>query len=301
MMQVFLKLLAKVLAALPLRAARALARLLAALFSRVFRIRRAVVLDALARSLPDLSPAERLRLYRSIWFNQVLTFVELLRFVGGRTGEFKSLLDVSGLENAAAAHAQGKGVLVLIAHYGNYPLLALHVPSLFGYPLALVAKPLRNSSLSAAWFDLFAKHGCTAIPAPPAYRPCLRALRAGQFVGFMLDQNRPAPHGVFVPFFGRPASTTNGLAILAAQTSAPTLPVFLHRSPDGRHHLLALPPIPPPADRSPETLLAFTARCTAIIEEQIRLHPSQWLWFHKRWKTQPPPPDAPAPTAKSAV
>ena len=296
-MKTLLHCLAKLLALLPLRAARGIARAVATLLSRVFRVRRAVVLDALAQSLPGLSPRDRVRLYREICLNQVLTFVELLRFVGGRTGEFKEHLDVTGVENAAAAHAQGKGVLVLIAHYGNYPLLALHVPSLFGYPLALVAKPLRNKALSAAWFDLFAKHGCNAIPAPSAYRSCLRALRAGQFVGFMLDQNRPAPHGVFVPFFGRPASTTNGLAILAAQTAAPTLPVFMHRTPEGRHHLVALPPIPPPADRAPATLLAFTARCTAIIEEQIRLHPAQWLWFHKRWKTQPPPPDAPPPNA----
>jgi KDO2-lipid IV(A) lauroyltransferase len=69
----------------------------------------------------------------------------------------------------------------------------------------------------------------------------------------------------------------------------------MRRNPDGTHHLLALPPIDPPPDHKPDTILRYTALYTRIIEDQIRAHPTQWLWWHKRWRAKPPPPEPAAP------
>ena len=189
-------------------------------------------------------------------------------------------------------------MLVLIAHFGNYPLLALEVPKLFGYPLSAIAKPLKNKALNELWWEMQRQAGVNGIPARNAYRASVRALRNHELVGFMIDQNRPHPQGVFVDFFGRPASTTPGLAFMSAQTQAPVVPVFMRRLPDGRHRVEALAVLEPPPDRQPETILAHTARYTRILEDEIRLDPAQWLWLHKRWKTRPP---APAARSDSAV
>ncbi len=283
-----LKALAKGVAALPAGAAAALARGAGWILAHALRVRRGPVLEALARSFPEKTGRERKRLYAEMWRHQALNAMELLRYAGGRAAELSARFEVRGEEIVQAALAQGKGVLILIAHVGNYALLALQAPRLFGYPLAIIAKPLRNPALNALWWELQRQAGVNGIPARNAYRASVRALRNQELVGFMLDQNRPAGQGVFVDFFGRPASTTPGLAVMAAQTGAPVVPVFLHREPDGRQVVEARPALAPPPDHAAETVRAFTAACTKIIEDEIRARPEQWLWLHKRWKSRPP-------------
>jgi len=274
-------------AALPAGAATALGNGIGWTLARVVRLRRTYVLETLARCFPEKTPVERQALYAEICRQQARNVVEVLRYAGGREAELAARLDVSGKEHVEAARALGKGVLVLIAHFGNYALLALQVPRLFGYPLSIIAKPLRNATLNELWWELQRKAGVNGIPARNAYRASVRALKDNGLVGFMLDQNRPAGLGVFVDFFGKPASTTPGLAVMSAHTGAPVLPVFIRREPDGTHRVEARPPLPPPADRRPETMQAYTAACTRIIEDEIRRHPEQWLWWHKRWKSRP--------------
>ena len=288
--------LAKAVAALPLGGATALARAVGWILANVVRLRRTYVLQTLARCLPEKTDSERQALYAAVCRQQVLSMMELLRYAGGREAELEARLEVSGKEHVEAARAQGKGVLVLIAHFGNYALLALQVPKLFGYPLSVIAKPLRNETLNALWWDLQRKAGVNGIPARNAYRASVRALKDNGLVGFMLDQNRPADQAVFVDFFGQPAATTPGLAVMSAHTGAPVLPVFIRRLPDGRNMVEAQPPIAPPPDRQPETIRTFTETCTKTIEDEIRRYPEQWLWWHKRWKSRPPAAAA-VPTA----
>ena len=288
--------LAKAVAALPLGGATALARAVGWILANVVRLRRTYVLQTLARCLPEKTDSERQALYAAVCRQQVLSMMELLRYAGGREAELEARLEVSGKEHVEAARAQGKGVLVLIAHFGNYALLALQVPKLFGYPLSVIAKPLRNETLNALWWDLQRKAGVNGIPARNAYRASVRALKDNGLVGFMLDQNRPADQAVFVDFFGQPAATTPGLAVMSAHTGAPVLPVFIRRLPDGRNMVEAQPPIEPPPDRQPATIRTFTETCTKTIEDEIRRYPEQWLWWHKRWKSRPPAAAA-VPTA----
>lgn len=279
--------LARGVAALPAGAATALANGIGGMLAHVVRLRRTYVLETLARCFPEKTPAERRALYAAVCRQQALNMVELLRYAGGRQAEQSARFEMAGREHIEAVLAGGKGALVSIAHFGNYALLALQAPRLFGYPLAVIAKPLRNPTLNALWWDLQRRAGVNGIPSHNAYRASVRALKANGLVGFMLDQNRPAGQGVFVDFFGRTASTTPGLAVMSAHTGAPVLPVFVRREPDGRQRVVVCPALPPPADRRPETVLAFTAACTKIIEDEIRRHPEQWLWWHKRWKSRP--------------
>ncbi len=279
--------MAKAVAVLPAAGAAALARSGGWLLAHVVRPRRRYVLATLARCFPEKSAAERRAVYAGMCRHQALNVVELLRFAGGRDGEPGTRPVMQGGEIIQAALARGRGALVLCAHFGNYELMGFSAARLFGLPLTIVAKVIRNPALNRLWADLRRRAGVEVIPAPNAYRGCVRALRANRLVGFMLDQNRPAPQGVFVDFFGRPASTTPGLAYLSAQTGAPVVPAFMRRTPEGGHVLEIRPLLEPPADRRAETLRAFTAACTNILENEIRRCPDQWLWWHKRWKSRP--------------
>ena len=292
-----LKMVAKVIAVLPLGWAMALARHWGWMMAHVVRLRRAYVLDALARCFPEKTERERRAIYAEMCGHQALNLMELMRFAGGKEAELGTRLEAHGEEIVKSALSRGKGLLILIAHFGNYDLMGLYASKLYGYPLSVITKTLKNSKLNALWWDMRRKAGVTEIPAHNAYRACVRALKKNELVGFMLDQNRPTPQGVFVDFFGKLASTTPGLAFMSAQTGAPVVPVFMRRTPEGRHVLEARPMIEPPPDRKEETLLACTAAYTRIIEAEVRRYPAQWLWLHKRWKSRPEKKAVSAPEA----
>lgn len=253
----------------------------------VIRYRRSYVLNVLQRSFPEKTPKELRALYSSMFQHQARNMVELLQFAGGREADLAKRLEFISEEIVKQALELGKGVLILIAHIGNYDLMGLFAARVLGYPVTIITKTISHEGLHEVIWELRQKTGLKAVPPQNAYRACLRALRQKELVGFMLDQNRPAQQGVFVEFFGKLASTTPGLALMSAHTGAPVVPVFMLRAADGRHVLEAKPMIEPPPDRKAETLRDYTARYTRVIEEEIRRDPAQWLWLHKRWKSRP--------------
>lgn len=287
MMAWIIKSVAKLVAMLPPRCAQALSRSGGWVLAHVVRLRRTYVLETLARSFPEKTAEELQALYVAMCYHQILNVVEILQFVGGREAMVGARIDVRGQDIVSEALERGKGVLILIAHYGNYDLMGLFASRLLGYPVTIITKIIKNKSLNTFWWGLRQKAGLKTLPSHNAYRACVRALRQKELVGFIFDQNRPSAQGVHVDFFGKTASTTPGLALMSAQTGAPVVPVFMRRLPDGRHLLEARPPVEPPPDRKAETLRDFTAVYTKILEDEIRRYPDQWLWLHKRWKSRP--------------
>ena len=197
---------------------------------------------------------------------------------------------VEGREHLDRALAQKRGVLFLTAHLGNWELMAV-VCTLLGYRLFPLARPLDNPWLNRLVDGIRSRHGNRVISkkADSAPRDLVQALRDGNCVGILLDQNMATYDGVFVNFFGRPACTAKGLALIARRTGAPVVPAFIVREADGRHHIRILPPVE--FSQGPdvhEDVITNTARCTAVIERMVRQYPDQWLWMHRRWKTRPP-------------
>ena len=113
-------------------------------------------------------------------------------------------------------------------------------------------------------------------------------LKNGETVNLLIDQNVFWNEGVFVDFFGRKASMTSGLALLALHTGSAVLPTFTSRLPNGKYSLEIGPKVDIiNTDKRDADVLANTQKFAAIIEEQIKKHPEQWLWLHRRWKTKP--------------
>lgn len=198
-----------------------------------------------------------------------------------------SRVSVEGLEHLTAAAKTPGGVLMLTAHFGNWELLGL-AHTLSGLPLTVVVRPLDSALLNRLAERLRARTGTELIAKRRALRPVLEALRRGRMVGILLDQNAARGEGVFVPFFGRPASTSRSLALLSLHTRRPIVPVFIHREQDGRHRVVVEPALVPPAANSPEAaIVELTAECARRTEATIRRWPEQWFWLHRRWRTTP--------------
>lgn len=216
-----------------------------------------------------------------------MTVVELARLLGRPLEATLSELTLDGLEHLQVVMKQYGRALVLTAHLGNWEYLSA-VHGLIGYPVAIVVRPLDSRVLNEQAVALRRKTGVQLIDKRGALRPVLAALRRGSLVAVLLDQNAARREGVFVPFFGREASTSRSLALLALRTGTPIVPVFIHREGAARHRVVIEPPVPSPAANDLEAaVVELTARCTDIIEAAIRRVPEQWLWSHDRWRTRP--------------
>ncbi len=246
--------------------------------------RRAVTLDNLRLAWRSGGEPEELhRIGRRSFQHIGMNLVEACVFMFRPPEVLLDRIGIEGLEHLKDAAVQGRGVLVLTAHLGNWELLAAS-HAMTGLPLSVVLRPLDHPALDRVVDRLRRRSGAELISKRRALRDVLDALRRGRMVGILLDQNAVRAEGVFVPFFGTPASTSRSLAVIALRTEAPVVPIFISRLPGGRHLVKVLPAMQPPTDGD---VVAFTARFSGVIEEAIRRSPEQWFWLHRRWKTRP--------------
>lgn len=241
----------------------------------------------LAAALPDLDPRERRRLCRRAFQHLGLVAVELAGILRQPLSAWLDRIRLEGLEHldeAMKAHGRALG---LSAHLGNWEMLSV-AHRLTPYSLAVVVRPLDSPALQALAERARLKTGVEVISKRRALAPVLSALAAGKIVGILLDQNASRREGVFVPFFGRPASTSRALAVLALRTGTPIVPIFARRDRDGRHRVIIEPPLATPStgDRA-RAVIELTAACAGAIERAVRQAPEQWLWMHDRWRTRP--------------
>src|SRR5438034_1054505 len=193
---------------------------------------------------------------------------------------------LGALPLAVALHV---GVLVLSGHFGNWELLVF-AHGMRGHPVHMVHRAIANPLVDRWLNALRARAGTKAIRKRQAARAVLAALHAHGLLVLPFDQNSTRGLGVFVDFFGVPASTNAGLARIALRTDAPIVPAFIvreGRSARHRVHVLPLMQVERTGDPRPD-VVGTTQRFTAVFEEMVRRYPEQWLWMHKRWKTRPP-------------
>jgi len=177
----------------------------------------------------------------------------------------------------------GKGVIAVIGHLGNWELIGLAVTRA-GYPLNSLARPIENP-----WVDRYLNRfrtqtGNEIISKYHALGAMIRVLQRNHILVIQVDQD--ARHsGVYVNFFGRPASTQRGPALLSLKYGSPVVIAEIFRE-GGVHHAVLSDPIWPDAYRDrPDAVKALTQAISDKFEECVRRHPDQWFWVHDRWKT----------------
>ncbi|MEZ4332321.1 MAG: lysophospholipid acyltransferase family protein [Myxococcota bacterium] len=278
---------------------------------------------ALSRALPERTDAERARIERAVFVQLAQGLAELLLLRGRQREALLARVEVVGLERLEAVRAgSGGGVLIVSAHLGNWELACARAAAL-GIPLSIVYRPQRSAAIDRLLAELRLRSGrepggvpVELIPRGRAGLAAVRALRRGRAVLVLLDQDARREEGEFVTFFGRPACTRSAPIALAALRGVPVVTAFSRRLPDGRCHRLELGgalPLEPGAEEDPEILRRNVQRATDAIEAAIRVDPGQWIWTHRRWRTQPrvdgpnarsdrptpgptePPPEPPSP------
>ncbi len=267
----------------PVALAHRLARSYTRLLDRALPRLRRVAARNLRVALPELSEERRCEIIDGVFHSIARLLVTFAKFPSIRRDNLQRWIRVEGQEHVDAAFRAGRGVLFATAHLGNWELSA-YAHALFAAPLNVIARPLDNPWIDRIVERRRALSGNRIVLKRDFARVILKALAANEAVGILIDQNAASDSGVFVDFFGTPASAGTGFAKLAAHSGAAVIPGYaLWSAAENRYVLRFYAPVPITGDAARDT-----AALQSQLESVIREHPDQWLWIHRRWKTRPP-------------
>lgn len=280
--------LAKGLLYLPSSMAYSVGERLAGLLYRFDHRHRLIAHENLRRAFNgELSSIEITELARLCFINLGRTAVETCRILKIDRENFRQFIRLEGSEHFQQAKRRGKGIIYITAHLGSWELLPL-ASALVGEPLSIVTRPLDNPYLDRAINRLRTAWGTRVLAKKQVMPALVQTLLRGESIGILMDQNVTWKEGVFVDFFGMQACTTLAPALLALRTDASVLPAAIIRCGRDQHTILVEKEIPLiRTGHLKADVIANTASFTKAIEAFVRREPAQWLWVHRRWKTQP--------------
>lgn len=235
----------------------------------------------------ELSPVEQRRVARRSFAHLGMNLMEYFTFPNLNRRKIEGTTLFSGKKHLDSALGEGRGVLCLTGHMGNWDLLGSAL-AFRGYPVSLVSKVSRSRAINRVWMDYREDVGVRIFSGSGAMKDILRQLKKGGIVGLVVDQNALRKDGIFVPFFGREACTLTAIAVLARRTGAPVVPIYSFREGSKLRVVVQAPLESGEIEDMNEDVFQRTLRYSQWTEAVIRRHPEQWTWLHNRWRTRPP-------------
>jgi len=196
-----------------------------------------------------------------------------------------SIVDVEGLDKLRAVLKRGRGAIILASHFGNWELLAVTL-TFKGHPGTVVGRRIYIDKINQLLERMRMSKGVDVLYRDESPRKLLKVLKANRLIGILPDQDVDSVEGIFVDFFGKPAYTPTGPVSIARAAKAALVPCFMIRM-GNRHRLEICDPIEvDSASDKDDALRRATVAWSQVLETYIRRYPEQWVWMHRRWKTQ---------------
>lgn len=280
-----IKLLLRLFALLPLRAAHAVGAVIGTWFVFMPNKLRTITCANIALCFPAMGKRERERLMHRSLIETGKTMAEMgALWFWPKDRVLGLVTQVSGEHRLQEALAQGKGMMLAVPHLGAWEAVGLYCSA--HYPITSLYRPPRMSALDDMMRTARQRLGATLVPADArGIRSLYRALEKGEMVGILPDQEPGAGAGIFAPFFGAPAYTMVLVARLALKTRAPVIFAYAERLPLGAGYHLHFINVP---STIYEGSVEDATRCVnAMVEECVRTLPDQYQWSYKRFRSRP--------------
>jgi len=255
----------------------------------VVRLRRSVVDANLGIAFAAAySRKERDRIARRTYVHFGAVAADLLRLWDKPVEEWMRLVEsVAGMEIIEKSLEEAPSAALLSGHFGCWEFLPM-VFAARGMKMCSMAKPIHNSLVEAMIRKARAHPGLQIVTTDESVSRMLRLMKDGWLLGFVADQDARKA-GVFVDFFGRPASTATGPALFALRFGLPMIVGFTTRTAQGKYRFEVDGRLPQPEGMSQDKAVAELTRLyIQRLEARVRSLPEQYWWFHRRWKTRPP-------------
>ncbi len=251
------------------------------------------VRENLGLVMPEMEPAETSRLARDVADNAGRAIAEIY---SGQ--EFLDRIAANdplcgpGLPDLLKAHAEGRPVILAVAHFGNYDAMRAALVAR-GIVVGAVYRPMNNAGFNRHYVKAISTIAEPLFPRNRAgIAAMVRFLRGGGILALGTDQY--TVEGAALTFFGLPAKTTLGPAEMALKYDCKLLPVHAIRQPDGLSFRVR---VDAPIEKS--TPKAMMQAVNDNLEAVVRAHMGQWFWIHRRWKA--PVEIAEKPARKAAL
>ena len=263
-----------------------IAQTLAFLLWHLIPSRRHVILINLELAFPGCySDEEKAAIGKASYTNFIMTALTLAQLEHFTPEEFLSMVEFRGEEHLRQALDEGKKIIFVTAHYGNWELTPPATTLRFGISCSIVGRRLDSEALHQIITPIRERFFVKIIDKHGATKGMINALNQGEAVGILVDQNITKRYGIPVEFFGHTVSHTPLASILARKFDAVLLPVFVSTEDHLRYTVEYLPPLPTlRSDDKERDIREMTQAQASVTEEKIRQKPELWLWMHKRWK-----------------
>jgi len=265
------------------------AKAIASLGYTFARKQRNIAFESLSFAFGDeKTQAEKEQIARDCFMFMSKSAAELL-FLMDKPNILEKQVSFTGEENLRQALAKGSGVILVSAHFGNFPLMLGRL-AIAGYKTAAIMRQMKDTRVEKMFLKKRQRYNIKTIYSQPR-KACvdttIRFLRDNGLVFIPIDQNF-GTSGVFVDFFGKKAATATGPVVLASRTKAAIIPCFIIRQKDDTHNIVFEKQVDlEQGEGDQETIAINIQKLTGIIESYIRRYPAEWGWIHRRWKTKP--------------
>lgn len=256
----------------------------------IFPQSRKITLQNLKIAFPNLGTGSIRKISLKVFESLGRNAVDAIRLPKMSWEEIQKITKVEGVEHLEKAYSQGRGVMGVTGHIGNFELLAAYV-SLRGYKLSAIGRELYDPRLNELLIKNRQKMGVQNIYSTAGVKEVIRVLNSGRMIGVLIDQDTSRVKGIYVDFFGRKARTPVGPVILALKLDVPIVPMAVIQTKEGNYKIYVREEIKPLAGKmKEENIYYLTQKCTKFLEQVIREYPDQWVWMHKRWLRTPDNP-----------
>jgi KDO2-lipid IV(A) lauroyltransferase len=249
---------------------------------------RRIVRRNLEFAFPELERNQLGDLARRVFGNYGTTILEIMQLGSMTRQDIERRVRVHGGQYLREIASRQKGFIVISAHLGNWEIGLQALGCILNRPITAVAKRFKNKHFERVLNGIRTRFGNTILYKKKSLADMIRVLREGGVLAILVDMAR-RKDGVDISFFGKKATATPAVAMLALRCRCPVIPMFCIRASDGQLEIYTQPAVEMQRSKDLRAdLVENTQRITDVVERMIRRHPEQWQWLMRRWKEHYP-------------
>ncbi len=282
-----LKIFVRLLGFVPHKVGRTVAEIIGHLWFAADKRHRNITIENISYAFAgEMNQIQARILAKKVFSHFILFVFEVAWGMRIHLDDFHSHFEVTGFENLRKAYDKNRGIIFLTGHIGIWELAAIF-DGKTGIPINIVYRPIRAVALNQFVNDVRLRLGGHVFPVKKALAHIQKALAQKEALFLLMDQSTKSKRGSVVNFMNRKTFANKGIAMLAMESGAPVVPLFIVRG-KSKYLIIIKPEIPlASAETKEENIEINTQNYTSAIEDVVRQYPDQYFWLHNRWKYQP--------------